>query len=135
MTTLLWTARIESWRLKETCYHSNSSEKPSANTDVKNSKGVNDPSQNTRPSVSKPKEGKLPNCGLGPPSRSQNDNQILKKRFKYLDLTREQKQQWNIKVMVFPIVTALGTISKVKLGDWKCVNLEEESRPSKLQLY
>ena len=31
----------ESWRLKETCYHSNSSEKPSANTDVKNSKRVN----------------------------------------------------------------------------------------------
>ena len=31
----------ESWRLEETCCHSNSSEKPSANTDVKNSKGVN----------------------------------------------------------------------------------------------
>ena len=30
----------ESWRLEETCCHSNSSEKPSANTDVKNSKGV-----------------------------------------------------------------------------------------------
>ena len=32
----------ESWRLRETCCHSNSSEKPSANTDVKNSIGVND---------------------------------------------------------------------------------------------
>ena len=31
----------ESWRLEETCCHSNSSEKPSANTDVNNSKGVN----------------------------------------------------------------------------------------------
>ena len=31
----------ESWRLEETCCHSNSSKKPSANTDVKNSKGVN----------------------------------------------------------------------------------------------
>ena len=30
----------ECWRLEETCSHSNSSEKPSANTDVKNSKGV-----------------------------------------------------------------------------------------------
>ena len=30
-----------SWRLEETCCHSNSSEKPSANTDVKNSRGVN----------------------------------------------------------------------------------------------
>ena len=31
----------ESWRLEETCCHSNSSEKPSANIDVKNSRGVN----------------------------------------------------------------------------------------------
>ena len=31
----------ESWRLEETCCHSNSSEKSSANTDVKNSKRVN----------------------------------------------------------------------------------------------
>ena len=30
----------ESWRLEETCGHLNSSESPSANTDVKNSKGV-----------------------------------------------------------------------------------------------
>ena len=37
-TALLRTARI--LRLEETCCHSNSSEKPSANTDVKNSKGV-----------------------------------------------------------------------------------------------
>ena len=27
----------ESWRLEETCYHSNSSERPSANADMKNS--------------------------------------------------------------------------------------------------
>ena len=32
--------RGESWRLEETCCHSNSSEEPSTNTDVKNSKGV-----------------------------------------------------------------------------------------------
>ena len=31
----------ESWKLKEDCYHSNSSERPSANAYVKNSKGVN----------------------------------------------------------------------------------------------
>ena len=30
----------ESWRLEETCCHSDSSEKPSANTDVINSRGV-----------------------------------------------------------------------------------------------
>ena len=31
----------QSWRLGETCCHSNSSEKPSAGADVKNSQGVN----------------------------------------------------------------------------------------------
>ena len=30
-----------SWRLEETCSHSNFSERPSANTDVKNCQGVN----------------------------------------------------------------------------------------------
>ena len=43
MTALLTTDRIlkESCRLKETCCHSNPRKKPSANTDVKNSKRVN----------------------------------------------------------------------------------------------
>ena len=36
----------ESWKLEETCSHSKSNEKPSANTDVKNSKGVNDNNNN-----------------------------------------------------------------------------------------
>ena len=31
----------ESWRLEETCCHSNSSERPSADADMKNSEGVN----------------------------------------------------------------------------------------------
>ena len=48
MTALLRTARIMrwEWKLEETCCHSNSSEKPSANTDVKNSKGVNNNNDN-----------------------------------------------------------------------------------------
>ena len=43
MTALLRTPEYweESWRLEETCCHSNSSEKLSANTEVKNCKGVN----------------------------------------------------------------------------------------------
>ena len=47
-TTLLRTARSwdESWRLEETCCHLNSSEKPSANTDVESSKGVNNSNNN-----------------------------------------------------------------------------------------
>ena len=42
-TTLLRAARIlrRVWRLEETCCHSNSSERPSANADEKNSQGVN----------------------------------------------------------------------------------------------
>ena len=35
-----------SWRLEETCCHSNASEKPSAKTDAKNSKGVNNNNNN-----------------------------------------------------------------------------------------
>ena len=45
-TALLKTARILR-RVLETCCHSNSSEKPSANTDVKTSKGVNNNNTNT----------------------------------------------------------------------------------------
>ena len=44
-TALLRTARILRW-LEETCCHPNSSEKPSANTDVKNYKGVNNNNNN-----------------------------------------------------------------------------------------
>ena len=44
-TALLRTARILR-RVLETCCHSNSSEKLSANTDVKNSKGVNNNNNN-----------------------------------------------------------------------------------------
>ena len=48
MTALLRTPEYweESWRLEETCCHSNSSEKPSAKTDAKNSKGINSSSNN-----------------------------------------------------------------------------------------
>ena len=47
-TALLRTARIlrRVLELEETCCHSNSSEKPSANTDVKNSRGVNNNNNN-----------------------------------------------------------------------------------------
>ena len=45
MTALLRTARIQR-RVLETCCHSDSSEKPSAKTDAKNSKGVNNNNNN-----------------------------------------------------------------------------------------
>ena len=59
----------ESWRPKETCCHSDSCEKPSANTDVKNSKGVNYNNNNNN-----------------------NNNNNSEKRDKYIDLTRELKK-------------------------------------------
>ena len=45
MTALLRTARILRW-LEETCCHSNSSEKPSADTDVKNSNELEENNNN-----------------------------------------------------------------------------------------
>ena len=49
-TALLRTVRIlkESWRLEETCCHSHSSEKPSANTDVKNYNNNNNNNNNNK---------------------------------------------------------------------------------------
>ena len=41
-----------SWRLEEICCHSNSNEKPSANTDVKSSKGVNNNTSGTNGFIS-----------------------------------------------------------------------------------
>ena len=38
----------ESWRLEETCCHSNSSERPSAIADVKNSQGVDNDKDNIK---------------------------------------------------------------------------------------
>ena len=73
----------ESWRLVETRCHSNSSEKPSADADVKNSKRV------------------------------YNNNNNSEKRDKYLDLARELKKLLNMKVTIIPIVIgAFGTVTK-----------------------
>ena len=52
------------------------------------------------------------------------------KRNKYINLAREVKKLWNLKVMVIPIINgALRTVSK----DWKSWKSEEQPRPSKLQ--
>ena len=52
MTALPRTARIMR-RVPETCCHSNSCEKPSANTDVRNSKGVNNNDNDDNPALFK----------------------------------------------------------------------------------
>ena len=73
----------ESWRTEKTCCHSNSSEKPSAEVDVKKTlKGI--------------------------------------KKDKYLDLPRELKKPWDMKVTIVPIVIgAFGTVTKGGLGSWR----------------
>ena len=48
----------ESWRLEETCCHSNSSQKPSANTDVKNFQRLNNNNNNNNNNNPENKNGK-----------------------------------------------------------------------------
>ena len=70
----------ESWRLEETCCHSNSNEKPSANADVKNSKLI---------------------------------IIIMIIIIKYIDLARQLKKLWNMKITVIPVVVgALCTVAR-----------------------
>ncbi len=55
-------------------------------------------------------------------------------RGKYLDLSRELKKPWNMKVTVIPIlIDALGTFGKVSKSGWKGWKKDDEQRPSKLQ--
>ena len=111
----------ESWRLEETCCHSNSSEKPSAKADAKNSKGVNNNNNNnnkTRPynnqQQKKKKRKKI--CKIvdfAVPADHRIKLKECEKRDKYLDLARELKKLWNMKVTIIPIVIgAFGTVTK-----------------------
>ena len=77
----------ESWRLEKTCCHSISSERPSANADVKNS------------AVPVDHRIKLKEC---------------EKIDKYLDLASELKKLWNMKVAIIPIV--IGAFCRVTKG-------------------
>ena len=108
-TTALLRSAIILKRLEETCCHSNSSEKPSANAGVKNSQRSLNNNNN--------KFAKLSTL------LSRADHRInlkeCEKKDKYLDLVRELKKLWNMKVTIVPIVIgALGTITK---GLLKCL--------------
>ena len=55
----------------------------------------------------------MPNSGICPLGRPQGENQRKRKGDKFLDLAREVKKLWNMKVTVMPIViNALGMIPK-----------------------
>ena len=94
----------ESCWLEETCCHSNSSEKPLAYAERKNCKRVYNHQQKKRTcrfvnfAVPADHTIKLKEC---------------KKKDKYLDLSRELKKLWNMKVTIIPIVIgAFGTVTK-----------------------
>ena len=56
------------------------------------------------------------------------------KKDKYLDLARELKNLWNMKVTIIPIlISALGTVNKGLLKRLEDLEVEVEWRPSKLQ--
>ena len=138
----------ESWRLEETCCHSDTSERPSANSDVKNTNNNNNNDDNNNNNKHDPAPvlendtHKLPwdfniqTYHLIPARRPDliiinKKKRICKivdfavavdhrinlkeseKKDKYLDLARELKNLWNMKVTTVPIVIgALGTITK-----------------------
>ena len=55
------------------------------------------------------------------------------KKDKYLDLARELKKLWNMKVTIILIVIgAFGTVNKGLLKDWRTWKLGDEWRPSAL---
>ena len=132
----------ESWRLKETCCHSNSSERPSAKTQVKNSQRVNNNYNNRQAQTLLRLWYTNGSPNIGPKTRPYNSQQQKKKickivdfsvpadhriklkecekRDKYLDLVRQLKKLWNMKVTIIPIVIgAFGTVTKGLLKGWK----------------
>ena len=55
----------------------------------------------------------MPNCGLCYPSDHRVKLKECEKKDKYLDLARELKKLWNMKMTIIPIVIgALGTVTK-----------------------
>ena len=69
--------------------------------------------QTTKPNKGQQKKDDLPNCGLCCLADYKAESKESKKKDKYLDLVRELKKLWNMKVAVIPIVIGvLGTITK-----------------------
>ena len=57
----------------------------------------------TRPSEKQQEKENMPNCGLCCPSRPHSEIE-RKRKERYLDLARELKKLWNMKVTVIPII-------------------------------
>ena len=129
-TALLRSARILRRVLKfqETCCLSNSKKKPSANADVRNSQEVNNnnnnnnnnntnglpnPGQKTRLIIINKRKRICKIVDFAVPADHRINLKESEKKDKYLDLARELKKLWNMKVTIVPIVIdALGTVTK-----------------------
>ena len=94
----------------ETCCHSNYSEKPSVNTDGKNSKGViNNNDNNIEETCCHSGSSGEPSAGAD----VKNSKGVNNNNDKYLDLAWELKKLWNMQVTIIPIVIgAFGTVTK-----------------------
>ena len=63
--------------------------------------------------INKKKEENVKNCRLCCPDWPQNKTEKCEKKDKYLDLVKELKKLWNMRVTILPIVIgAFGTVSK-----------------------
>ena len=89
----------ESWRHEEAYCHSNSRERPSAKAEMKNSNNNNN------------NNSKIVDLDI--PANHRIKMIEWEKKDKYLDLARELKKLWNMKVTIIPIVIdAFGTVTK-----------------------
>ena len=70
--------------------------------------------QETRPNNNQQKEKNLQNCRLCCPGWPQNTTEKCEKKDKYLDLARELKKLWNMKVTIIRIV--IGSFVTVTKG-------------------
>ena len=105
----------ESWRLDETCCHTNSNEKPSALANVKNSKGVNIASIEDTADASKQRlEDYIEKHerGLITTIRNDLDNTINER------MTTTRKQKWEGKLLYVRFWRLINNISHQKTWTW-----------------
>ena len=78
-----------------------------------NTNGSPNLGQKTRPYNNQQKKRNLQNCWLCFSGWPQNKTEKSEKKDKYLDLARELKNLWNMKVTIIPnVIGAFGTVTK-----------------------
>ena len=96
--------------------------------------GLSNLGQKTRPYSNHQKKRTFKIVDFAVPANQRIKLKECDKKNKYLDLARELKKLWNMKVTIIPIVIgAFGTVTKGLLKDWRTWKLEDEWKLSKLQ--